>query len=685
MKCNNSLPKCSNCDAHDKSCIYDCGDKKSRPTRDQLERLEAENRKLQAQLAAGTTGNDGRLDAEDLNGLTGSLPTQGSSSGSEALPSSTIALGQAVGFHGPSSILFDEISPEQTVGQASDTHKITDSLDSARLMAIAATQQRLEETWLLSEDFDSDGIYTGLAKELLSLYWRTANSAFLLVYRPAFMRDYAAEGPMFSTMLLNAIYYSSSRHLDGESYRKYCTDVETLNMQFHTRFKDLLRQSFDESCITTIQALLVMSSALAGVGEERNAAWIYSGMAFRMMFDLGLHTDKQSAVNKPKASIEDQEIGRRLFWSAFVIDKLQSFYYGRPPTIREADTAVPLEFLDQYAEMEPWTPMGPTSTQIGQPAPAYVVSSFSRACYLSIIMDKILDQIYSERQKWATSESMASYLSSLNQDLARWYRTIPFHFRFAPAAIGKDETAPPSPYTYAVILLYYALHILAHRPFLSHGHLRDRIPNMALESFSTCAFAANKIATYLESYKRVHTFQRAPYILLYATYVSATIHVRIAAQQHLESNATAHLKTCLNVFDENQKERSSAQRAKTIIESLAARLSVGIVNSSLSSAVPQQQASCTPPNMGFMTNGDSSPQPEQNASQQDVGIVPDPAWNINDLDLDAMLQSFNTSPSSFDYAPLPSKFNTSAWSTTANDPSRGNGIDDLYGFDSASF
>lgn len=131
------------------------------------------------------------------------------------------------------------------------------------------------------------------------------------------MRDYAVNGPLFSKLLLNAMYYSACRHLSSESYRKYATSVVYLSTRFHTRFKGLLRQSFDESSITNIQGLLVMSSALAGVGEERNSAWLYSGIAFRMMFDLGLHTDGKSYMSKQQESNEHDEIRRRLFWSAF--------------------------------------------------------------------------------------------------------------------------------------------------------------------------------------------------------------------------------------------------------------------------------------------------------------------------------------------------------------------------------
>ena len=165
----------------------------------------------------------------------------------------------------------------------------------------------LEQNWLKSETLEADGIAHGLTRELLSLYWNTANSTFLIVYRPAFMRDFARNGPYFSKSLLNAMCFSASRHANPQLCRNYNTNVIDLRTRFQSRFKESLRDIIDHSTITAIQALLVMSSALAGVGEERNAAWIYSGIAFRMIFDLGLRKcefgiDLMHWRNPPKPS-----------------------------------------------------------------------------------------------------------------------------------------------------------------------------------------------------------------------------------------------------------------------------------------------------------------------------------------------------------------------------------------------
>ena len=86
-----------------------------------------------------------------------------------------------------------------------------------------------------------------------------------------------------------------------------------MHTQFRQRVLELLGGALDKSEITTIQAMLVMTNSLFALGDERSAAWIYAGIAFRMLIDLGAHLDSQT----PKTTEEDLEIRRRVFWGAF--------------------------------------------------------------------------------------------------------------------------------------------------------------------------------------------------------------------------------------------------------------------------------------------------------------------------------------------------------------------------------
>lgn len=161
---------------------------------------------------------------------------------------------------------------------------------------------------------DFDGVDPDLGMHLLSLHWNRQHHSFLITYRPAFMRDMACNGPYFSKLLLNAIYFGAAKFSPRLEVRKDPNDVRTAGWRYRERVRELLGGALDRSDITTIQALLVMTNSLFALGDERSAAWLYSGLAFRMLIDLGMHVDLTSTR---RFSDEDLEIRRRVFWGAF--------------------------------------------------------------------------------------------------------------------------------------------------------------------------------------------------------------------------------------------------------------------------------------------------------------------------------------------------------------------------------
>lgn len=155
MKCNNELPKCSNCLTHGQACTYAQGQKKPRPSNDRISHLEEENRRLQASLTIGST-TDNQEAQRSVRTTRNSLrnrPIEGSTHRA-TLPSHTddesIAkedrslspvtadAPKTTEFHGPSSVLFDVDAPN--VRQTNSGEYPLEPL-SAELMAKAATQR----------------------------------------------------------------------------------------------------------------------------------------------------------------------------------------------------------------------------------------------------------------------------------------------------------------------------------------------------------------------------------------------------------------------------------------------------------------------------------------------------------------------------------------------------------------
>ncbi len=176
---------------------------------------------------------------------------------------------------------------------------------------------RLEASNYYSHTLDFDGVDPDLAMHLLSCHWNRQHHSYLITYRPAFMRDMACQGPYFSKLLLNAIYFGASKFTSTVETGSDPADVRTSGWAFRQRVKELLVTALEKSTVTTIQALLVMTCSLHALGEEKSAAWMYAGMAFRMMIDLGMHIEGSSLFTSDQLSDEDLEIRRRVFWASF--------------------------------------------------------------------------------------------------------------------------------------------------------------------------------------------------------------------------------------------------------------------------------------------------------------------------------------------------------------------------------
>lgn len=130
------------------------------------------------------------------------------------------------------------------------------------------------------------------------------------------MRDMVhGAGPYFSKLLLNAIFFAASKFTSRLEVRHDPAQPLTAGWRFRRRVMELMGQSFDRSSITTIQALLIVASSLFSWCDERSAAWLYAGIALRMVVDLGLHVESPADVQR--LCDEDLEIRRRVFWAAF--------------------------------------------------------------------------------------------------------------------------------------------------------------------------------------------------------------------------------------------------------------------------------------------------------------------------------------------------------------------------------
>lgn len=227
-------------------------------------------------------------------------------------------------------------------------------------------------------------------------------------------------------------------------------------------------EAITRSRIPTVQALLLLASSLFALGQHESS-WLYSGLAFRMIVDLGeatiklsrtclyisliplypfpaspgLHIDN-SAFDK-SLSAEDVEIRRRVLYGSFCFDKIHSLYQGRPPTLQEVDINVPLVFNDLYEEGELWRPTtfpSTSGTAFRAGVATHSVTTFTAMCKLCSILGKALNALYSFQSFGYTARRHLENLHLLDGDLDRFERELPDHLKIDYQSTA--ETTAPS-------------------------------------------------------------------------------------------------------------------------------------------------------------------------------------------------------------------------------------------------
>ncbi|CAG1998881.1 unnamed protein product [Fusarium graminearum] len=604
IRCDAARPRCRNCQSQDRECVYHNETPRKRYANSFIIKLERDASALKAfivtlrqsdaekreQLLSSAVDNNGNV---ILPELVDEAPPRQTQSSSISLPSQPAIVsddeldianfvsvddsGETNSF-GPSSALYNPAKNSPDKITQCDPAWIENVKNS--LIANAALQRHLE--YGLMKHPTIAGVPTELAMHLLNLHWDRQHHTFLLTYRPAVMRDLQCSGQYCSTFMLNAIFACCSKFSPRPEVREDPGDPSSAGVRFFNRCDELLAQNslLMRPHITTIVGLLLLGSTYNARGET-SKGWLYTGYALRMVYDLGLHLDPKQTTDHS----EDIEIKRRVFWGAFVCDKLQSLYLGRPVAINLCDYQVSREFLDLYEETEPFhLPSSTVESTPGLPrimddmVPRYSVSTFQQLCLLSKIMTTIINRFY---VVGATFSNAQNSLLKIEQALQKWREDLAPELDFQPWTSTRTQAQTPN----IMVLhnLYYSLIILVHRPFISDGHLRST--GTPSRSWEQCTVAARCITSIASVYKSTYELTGAPYVLAYTVYVACTIHVRNAASQSHKEEHLDLLRRSLECLDElciaNPGVAKPANSIRRLIEASRLNLAVGEPNSAI--------------------------------------------------------------------------------------------------------
>ncbi|GAA5812897.1 hypothetical protein MFLAVUS_006357 [Mucor flavus] len=258
---------------------------------------------------------------------------------------------------------------------------------------------------------------------------------------------------------------------DDALVKKYKIDRGSL---YHDISKQLDRNfdlDFLEPKIETIQVLLLNAANAAKWGLE-STDWITTSIAVKMAQDLGLHRANTQHEGIPK---KDTEAKKRLWWSAYVIDRVVCASLGRPLTISDADCDV------EYPDAEDST-----------------YAQFTHLVKLTCILGDILRALCSPRARIMSSKGAAleNISRNLEKMLLEWKQNLPDDLNLTDKELSLISGKQMNPELQTKLnggagklrLAYCAVYLLSKRPFISMGTENDsnvKMPNECQETLKT--------------------------------------------------------------------------------------------------------------------------------------------------------------------------------------------------------
>ncbi|GAA5935431.1 hypothetical protein JCM1841_001973 [Sporobolomyces salmonicolor] len=458
-KCDGGRPSCQLCLRSKSVCTY-----RSPPSLKYTEQLENRIVELEgviAKLLQNTNSGSGGEGSSDSPAVySASHASQPSTRIREAEEGVEVARlaedsGNRRAFHGPSS-LFYLLSPSSDTS-SSETPTTPDPAADENWKWLAESldsQHRQTLEWLglirVNAEVPEFPAPASTFGAFLSLHWQWVQPFFGFVYRQPFLRDMSGLGTNqqsshFSVFLLFAICAHVGRSgLNDFSSIEMVPAPESSAVSpasdnpFLRQARLLLWQEVERDVkVSTIQGLLLLSAKECSEGRV-GQSWTYTGMAIRMVQDLGIHLDGRRTNEQTDMLSEEFEVRRRVFWTAYIWEKWISLYFGRTPMLRLTRDSPKRIFVDLADEGDLWTPVGTPAEATYQPVPSHGLSTFSNNGGLSELIEMLL----------------------LYDRLASWRSNLPDHLVLDPADLPTQ--APPSHIT-NLNCAYFMITILVER------------------------------------------------------------------------------------------------------------------------------------------------------------------------------------------------------------------------------
>ncbi|KAK2737552.1 hypothetical protein FQN57_007487 [Myotisia sp. PD_48] len=357
-----------------------------------------------------------------------------------------------------------------------------------------------------------------LIRHLLTMYFTWHYAYFTALSKKLFYRDFTLgrSTQHCSPLLVNAMLALACHFSTWPSARENPNDSATAGDHFFREAKRLFldNDEHEKAKLCTVQALALMSVREAGCGRE-GSGWVYSGMSFRMAYDLGLNVDS-AGLSSHSLSAEDIDARRITFWGCFLFDKCWSNYLGRQPQLSGSHITVPKFDVFPDEDAETWSPYtdGGVSMDHNQPSRTRAVAlQISKLCEIS---GDLLSTFYHPApSKQMGKQEELRRLSHLHTRLESWRQGLPKEL---------DHKDGQLPQVLIMHMFFHLLFIHLYRPFLKYTKSTSPLPSH-VSPRKICTQSASQISKLFRIYKRSYGLRQICNLAIYIAHSACTIHL----------------------------------------------------------------------------------------------------------------------------------------------------------------
>ncbi|KAG0164247.1 hypothetical protein DFQ30_010236 [Apophysomyces sp. BC1015] len=460
----------------------------------------------------------------------------------------------------------------QKLNTDEDEHIIMKAEEIRRPRLISA-QNTLPERFAVFDDIPH--ITPELADCLIHRYFAQVHPYCPIINKITFLEQYYFHNPNPpDEYLLYAVCSVGARFLsvDFDPHMESISNISSstvmwLRMEFRRKAKKILEVVYKRSKISTIQTLMLLTMFVDASEHETEdtAHWFTTGMAIRMAQDLGLHRSSLGWC-LPE---HERELRRRIWFSAYIMDRWVAAELGRPVTIvdHEFDVELPSPFevssthrstsQDCDSSTGQFTPslILEAEAAIREKRPIY--TCFINLVTLSQILGQVLLGLHSPKTKY-TGRRNVGLVNFLDKNLRNWKANLPRELQIEYINDFASQ---------AVHMSYNCVLLLLYRQFITNDASEDI--NFAFQSLGTCTTAAVALVTTPSFFANV----------MYSSIFQAAIvflHNAKSDNPHVREDGQRYLSRCAELF--RKDPQLNASRIANILKSLSKKFDVPIVN-----------------------------------------------------------------------------------------------------------